>query len=261
MYGALQDFKLHYSKKQLSGKMWPSTIMTWWWSLTISTHHVSFATSHVTKIVVPLFSEDGWATHERDNLLVFSAPRVLQIPELDMSEKEKKKFDSRKNILKICLSPVSCRDKIGPILRKANCLHLCWDFVACDLEQSPFIEIHVVIWLLQETWGLELDNVPRHYSQHHLFPKPRNPIYSPPSDLMSMDPILTPSDECQSLCWKCFRKLHISSQDNDDGEMTPFHHPPLHFTHQHNHHQHPLCVIQPSMHLLVQGSWLLLTGS
>ena len=85
------------------------------------------------------------------------------------------------------------------------------------------------------------DNVPRRYTQHHLFPKPRNPIYSPPSDLMSMDPILTPpGDESQSLCWKCFRKLHISSGDNDDGEMTPFQHPPLHFNHQHNHHQHPL---------------------
>ena len=39
----------------------------------------------------------------------------------------------------------------------------------------------------------------------------------------------TQRDECQSLCWKCFRKLHISSWDNDDGEMTPFQHPRLHF--------------------------------
>ena len=235
------------------------TIMTWCWSLTISTHHVPFAASNVTKIVVPLLSKDGWATHERDNLLVFSAPGVLQIPELDMSEKKNYILEI---ILKICLSPVSRRDKVGPILRKANCLHLCRDFVAGDLEQSPFIEIHVVIWLLQETWGLELDNVPRRYSQHHLFPKPRNLIYSPPSDLMSMDPILTPpGDESQSLCWKCFGKLHISSRDNDDGEMTPFQHPPLHSNHQHNHHQHPLRVIYPSMHLLVHGSWLLLTGS
>ena len=65
-----------------------STIMTWWWPLTISTHHISFAARHVTKVVVPLLSENGWAAHKRNNLLVFRAPRVFQIPELDMPEKE-----------------------------------------------------------------------------------------------------------------------------------------------------------------------------
>ena len=55
-------------------------------------------------------------------------------------------------------------------------------------------------------------------------------IKSALSYLMSMDPESdTQRDECQSLCWKCFRKLHISSWDNDDGEMTPFQHPRLHF--------------------------------
>ena len=49
-------------------------------------------------------------------------------------------------IRKICPSPVSCRDKVGPILREANCLYFCGYFVACDLEQLPFIENWCCHW-------------------------------------------------------------------------------------------------------------------
>ena len=116
-----------------------------------STHHVSFAAGDVTKVVVPLFAQDGWAPHQRDNLLVFCTSWVFKIPELDVSEKRENAFsDATKYtkilIRKVCLSPVSCRDKVGPILREANCLYFCGYFVACDLEQLPFIENWCCHW-------------------------------------------------------------------------------------------------------------------
>ena len=159
---------------------------SWWWPLTISTYHVSFAAGHITKVVVSLFSEDGWSSHERDNLFVFRTPRVFQIPELDMSEKENSLMSLEK-FWKFCASPVSCCDKVGPILRKANCLHFCGDFVTGDLEQSPFIDFPVVTCLYHETQDLDLDNeCPRaQYStswslSDQLFPMSWNPILSPP---------------------------------------------------------------------------------
>ena len=80
----------------------------------------------------------------------------------------KRKFSlmSLEKFWKFCSSPVSCCDKVGPILRKANCLHFCWDFVASDLEQSPFIDFPVVTCLYHETRDLTM-NVPERFTQHH----------------------------------------------------------------------------------------------
>ena len=72
--------------------------------------------------------------------------------------KRKLSLMSLENFWKFCSSPVSCCDKVGPILCKANCLHFCWDFVTGDLEQSPFIDFPVVTCLYHETQDLDLDN-------------------------------------------------------------------------------------------------------